>query len=513
MATRLSFSCPAETDNTEHPQYITLLQRLNCHHVLDSITNTAAPDYVTVKLAATKRTSLWDMLRTWKPPTLNSRTRTANYNYGVVCERIPGWGLVARTDGASAQQLNADTLQQGKEFVFGDLSPQLRGTLMAPSHGVYDEKAKEYVNVAWDFPPFGGDATYRVFRVDGMGQTEILASFKKQPTFMHCVAVTERYVVVLLPPVRVSVPMFLASLSLGDSLRDAHGEDQDDAAVANNGGRTRKKIGGTAVVVCRKGTRGVVAQIELDAKTPLTAMHIANAWDAEDEDENADADKSDSIVIETIALVSSLSEMVNADTNAMAQPVPVDACPGPLVRLTLRGIPSSSSSLSSTNHKSKRIVTNNNNKKGLRPFTSNTSNSMERGASIEWNTVNSFSGELPTINPLYRFKRHRYTYSVMQVNGLINSCVRKTDAESRNKGMSFAMSGCVFDEPLFVADPNGSEEDDGVLLLVGLDTIRKRSFVCVVDAKDLTVSAVAEIEEEKYRVPMAFHWYRDVIPQ
>lgn len=498
MVTRLSFTC---SSSNPQKQYISLIQKLNCHHVLDSIAQHSAVDYVSVKLAATNRTSMWDMLRTWKPPTFNTRTFMPNYNYGVVCERIPGWGLVARTDGASAQQLNADTLQQGKEFTFGDLSPLLRGTLMAPSHGVYDAEAGEYVNVAWDFPPLGGDAKYRVFRVDGMGQTEVLGMFKKQPTFMHCVAVTKKYVIVLLPPVRVSVPMFLMSLSLGDSLRDAEGEDDDDDEMGNGGTgsdmrkRGRRKIGGTAVVVCRKGTRGVVAQIELDADTPLTAMHVANAWDVENSN-NGNEESSDSIVIETIASNMSLGDMVNIDASAMAQLVPSDSSPGRLVRLTLNNIPSSSSSTSTT---TTTVI----------PPRTNNNKQMKKTA-IKWNIVNSFSGELPTINPTFKFKQHRFTYSVVQVNGLVNSCVRKTDAESSDTGLSFAMSGCVFDEPLFVPDPNGMEEDDGVLLLVGLDTVRKVSIVCVLDAKELKVKAMAEIEEEKYRVPMAFHWYRDV---
>lgn len=47
-------------------------------------------------------------------------------------------------------------------------------------------------------------------------------------------------------------------------------------------------------------------------------------------------------------------------------------------------------------------------------------------------------------------------------------------------------------EPIFVAHPNATEEEDGVLLTVALDAIRRTSALVVIDAKDMEELARAE---------------------
>lgn len=411
---------------------------------------------------------------------------------------------MARTDAAAAQQLNRTTLATGKEFTFGGLCGRLGDTLLAPSHGVYDVTRGEYVNVAWDFPVFGTDATYRVFRVnenksktntttttmssssderDAVTQqqrtketaseatttkpcesdkstvtTDILGSFRAPPTYLHCIAVTKRYVIIMLPPVRINVPMFILSLSLGDALRDTS---STRLIVIDR----RLHDSGSASTVDGDGS-GVVAEYTTDEK--LWAMHVSNAWDDEDNDE---------IVIETISSPS-MYEITSASPLAFLDRDLLNRTPnGPLLRLTLPNI-----------------------------TLPNSHNKVRRASRTD---VIELAGELPTINPRFRLKKHRYVYTTTHLHGLYNSRVRKIDTET-GVGLSFAAKGCVFDEPLFVADPREtSAEDDGVVLLSGFDSDRKRSVVCVLNGRDLKLMAVADMEEKKVRVPMAFHWYAD----
>ena len=62
--------------------------------------------------------------------------------------------------------------------------------------------------------------------------------------------------------------------------------------------------------------------------------------------------------------------------------------------------------------------------------------------------------------------------------------------------------GCFPGEPVFVARPDGSAEDDGVLLSVTLDGRSGRSFLLVLDAATLRELARAEVP---HHIPFGFH--------
>jgi beta,beta-carotene 9',10'-dioxygenase len=61
-------------------------------------------------------------------------------------------------------------------------------------------------------------------------------------------------------------------------------------------------------------------------------------------------------------------------------------------------------------------------------------------------------------------------------------------------------------EPIFVANPNGSAEDDGVLLSVVLDSGAETSFLLVLDAHDLSEMARATVP---HHIPFGFHGMYD----
>jgi len=67
---------------------------------------------------------------------------------------------------------------------------------------------------------------------------------------------------------------------------------------------------------------------------------------------------------------------------------------------------------------------------------------------------------------------------------------------------SFERENWYFSEPIFVADPNGSREDDGVLLSQIYDGDRRESALLVLDARDMSQLALAWTGT---RCPMDFH--------
>lgn len=57
-------------------------------------------------------------------------------------------------------------------------------------------------------------------------------------------------------------------------------------------------------------------------------------------------------------------------------------------------------------------------------------------------------------------------------------------------------------EPIFVANPKGDHEDDGVLLTVVLDGINEKSYLLILNAKDLEELGRAEVGNP---IALGFH--------
>ena len=123
--------------------------------------------------------------------------------------------------------------------------------------------------------------------------------------------------------------------------------------------------------------------------------------------------------------------------------------------------------------------------------------------------------ELPTIHPARYHRKYRYCYGVSIGGGpevIISDEILKLDmdhpdvgsAEIRGNGSGQVWSeeGCVPGEPVFVPRPGGTEEDDGVILTVVLDSTLLRSKLVILDAKSMSEIARAEM---KTIFPMGFH--------
>jgi carotenoid cleavage dioxygenase-like enzyme len=118
------------------------------------------------------------------------------------------------------------------------------------------------------------------------------------------------------------------------------------------------------------------------------------------------------------------------------------------------------------------------------------------------------SPELPRINYArsnmrdYRWMYGTGNHEADWVDELVKIDVTTGDAKR------WAESGCYPGEPVFVHRPDGTTEDDGVVLSVVLDAQTERSFLLILDADSFTEVARAEAP---HHIPFGFHgqYFRD----
>jgi len=123
--------------------------------------------------------------------------------------------------------------------------------------------------------------------------------------------------------------------------------------------------------------------------------------------------------------------------------------------------------------------------------------------------------ELPTIHPAKYHRKYRYCYGISVGGGpevVISDEILKLDMHhpdiesaeihANGSGQVWREEGCVPGEPIFVPRPGGTEEDDGVVLTIVLDSTLLRSKLVILDAKTMKEIARAEM---KTVFPIGFH--------
>lgn len=112
--------------------------------------------------------------------------------------------------------------------------------------------------------------------------------------------------------------------------------------------------------------------------------------------------------------------------------------------------------------------------------------------------------ELPRINEHYVGQKHRYCYAVEQPTGEEMRGVIKYDLLQGARQRYPIAAGDQNSEPVFVARPGASEEDDGWLLLCVYKQESHLSEVHILDARDITQPALARVRLPR-RIPAGFH--------
>ena len=110
--------------------------------------------------------------------------------------------------------------------------------------------------------------------------------------------------------------------------------------------------------------------------------------------------------------------------------------------------------------------------------------------------------EFPTINYGRRNGRpYRYAYLAATERGSLPTAIAKVDLDGPTT-RTWSAPGVYPGEPVFVPVPTESEEDDGVLLSLALDTRSERSVLLCLDAETLTERSRAVLP---HRLPYGFH--------
>jgi torulene dioxygenase len=114
-------------------------------------------------------------------------------------------------------------------------------------------------------------------------------------------------------------------------------------------------------------------------------------------------------------------------------------------------------------------------------------------AQIDWTVPVDVSFELPTINPSFLTRPHRYSYGVTDrgkssfYDGLV-----KYDSETKT-AIHWETFGHTPSEAIFIPDPEDKREDGGVLLSVVLDGLSGRSYLLCLNASTMSELGRADV--------------------
>jgi len=133
---------------------------------------------------------------------------------------------------------------------------------------------------------------------------------------------------------------------------------------------------------------------------------------------------------------------------------------------------------------------------------------MVRNAKVQWTSPSSI--ELPTVHPALYHKRYRFAYGINKnpetFNTFVDRLIKFDTSNPFAEPKVWGAPGYTPGEPIFVPGPGATSvdqvEDDGVVLSVVLDGETQKSMLVVLDAKDMTEIARAEMDTH---FPFGFH--------
>ncbi len=123
------------------------------------------------------------------------------------------------------------------------------------------------------------------------------------------------------------------------------------------------------------------------------------------------------------------------------------------------------------------------------------------------------SADFPTINQIYMGRKNRYTYASAFPNGVLKrNALVKYDGQTGRVDVREFPEGQMPEEPWFVADAQGTEEDHGWLFSYVGDLSTKRGALHILDASDIKAKQTAVIEIPGW-IPAGVHgsWIDDAV--
>lgn len=357
--------------------------------------------------------------------------------------------LCNKTDANVFQMLDPETLEPVGIAHQSTLHPDLTG-VGSGAHAKSDPETGDVFNYNLDF---GRTGTYRVFRASAStGKTSVLAKFNHAPAYLHSLFLTEHYVVLCVWNSFYKAGG--ASILWTRNLLDA---------MTWNGTQPA-----TWFVIDKRpaedGGRGLIARYESNA---FYCFHTINAYEEPSSTHPGSVDiVADLIGYDNMDVLHRfyMDNLVSDSSKAhdfMKTPSPDLAAT--YRRYRLSSVPSSLKSAASK-------------------------------AELEYTSSKADGFELPVINSKLVTMKHRYMYGVCDtgkstfLDGLV-----KYDAQNRSV-VRWSQHGHTAGEPIFIQDPESSEEDGGVLLSVVLDGFRGKSYLLVLDARTMQEVARAHVD-------------------
>merc|ERR550519_2633237 len=134
------------------------------------------------------------------------------------------------------------------------------------------------------------------------------------------------------------------------------------------------------------------------------------------------------------------------------------------------------------------------------------SSSWENNAAEAQPYYNQF--DFPKVNPNYYGRHYCYAYGQAIVDVRRQYLVKKNVCDSTEDKIWYKeehYSG----EPIFIPNPDGSSEDDGVLLVIVLDGATQLSYLLLLDGQSFETLAEARLETF---IPMSIHgsWFDEI---
>ncbi|KAG2202662.1 hypothetical protein INT47_002094 [Mucor saturninus] len=441
-------------------------------------------------------------------------TITPNFPLGERLENETGVkrgeALVVKRDANTLQVVDPESLKPLKMFTYGHVSQQLQGQLCA-SHHQYDEETDEYVNFMVKLGPFPTFQSYSIgpYLPSPVTEKEKIAAPEPRlhqpiwrhlgawktlealkPSYIHSFSMTKNYII---------IPNFPYYYSLGGLSAIYY----SSAYQTFYWDETRH----TLFQVIDRHTGNHVATYEAD---PCFAFHTANAWDEEVELPGGRRERviyMDYCMYENTDIVDASFELGKTPTGKMdldrVQPARYvfdmntskketnEIAPSQFRRYRLGNVPVA--------------------QPGSEKWTPSWSNSFDWAKMTAFNkrrvasyTIIGHDLEMPRFNPKYNLKRYRYCWGVCEsqhapsyasgciVNGLIKLDLDKpylgANTDEASPAKIWDEPGCSCAEPIFVPNPEGNAEDDGIIMSIVNTTLEDGSescFLLILDAASL----------------------------
>lgn len=350
--------------------------------------------------------------------------------------------LHAKTDHNAFLKIDPETLEPLGLASQTNLHPELSGQLSA-SHARSDPATGDIFNFNLTLGP---ECIYRVFKVSAATQeTTILATFTATPAYLHSLLITRDHVILCIWNAHLN-PQALNGFFMDAILPT----DPTQPAVW--------------YVIDRRNGKGLLAKYDSPA---FFCFHTINAWLEPSQEDPSQMDiVADIVTAENSDFIKSLyyeNLMSSLDSAKEFQEKKNDSFRTSITRFRLPSVPQ----IPSTDM---------------------------REATAEWSLCKSLSPELPTIDPRRGTQKHQYVYAVTnRGEATLTDGIIKLDCESQEVRL-WACHGQSSSEPIFVSNPEGTHEDDGVLLSVVLDGARGKSYLLCLDASDLSELGRANVD-------------------